>query len=106
MSGRNNGTNTIHFIHRKEVPKDKWKEITHYRIMYNERPQKSEVNQTRLTVNGSRINFDDQIKTPTVKVLTVKIFLSSIVSTPGAKFLALDVKDFHLNTQINKPESM
>ena len=31
-------------------------------------------------------------------MLTVKILLNSIVSTPNAKFMSIDIKDFHLNT--------
>ena len=106
MPGRNNGTDTIHFIHRKEVPEDKWKDITNCRIVCNERPQKKEVNRTRLTVDGSRINFDGDVGTPTADLLTVKMLLNSIISTPGARFLGLDLKDFYLNTPMDEPEFM
>ncbi|MCP4746066.1 MAG: hypothetical protein GY874_07975, partial [Desulfobacteraceae bacterium] len=37
-------------------------------------------------------------------LLTVKLLLNSIISTPGAKFLGLDLKDFYLNTPMAHPE--
>ena len=42
--------------------------------------------------------------TPTANLLTVKLLLNSVVSTPGAKFLGLDLKDFYLNTPMDQPE--
>ena len=37
-------------------------------------------------------------------MLTVKLLFNSVVSTPGAKFLGLDLKDFYLNTPMDRPE--
>ena len=37
-------------------------------------------------------------------LLTMKLLLNSIVSTPGAIFLGLDLKDFHLNRPMDCPE--
>lgn len=65
MSGRNNGTNTIYFINKSEIPDNRWKYITSGRIVCNMRPQKEEVFRTRLTVGGSRINIDVDCGTPT-----------------------------------------
>ena len=42
--------------------------------------------------------------TPTANLLTIKLLLNSVVSTPGAKFLGLDLKDFYLNTPMDRPE--
>ena len=54
---RNNSTGRVHFIHRMEVPDVKWKDNINCRIVCNEKPQKLEVNRTRLTVDSSRINL-------------------------------------------------
>ena len=72
--------------------------------MCNERPQKEEVNRTRLTVDGSRININMDCGTPTASLMAVKLLLNSVISTPGAKFLSLDLKDFYLNTPLDRPE--
>ena len=65
MSGRNTGTNTIYFINKNEIPENRWKHITNSRIVCNDRPQKEEVNRTRLTVDGSRIDAAMDCGTPT-----------------------------------------
>ncbi len=36
--------------------------------------------------------------TPTADLLTVKILINSIISTPNARFMTMDIKDFYLNT--------
>ena len=104
MPGWNVGTNTLFFIHKHEIPSERWKDVTSGRIVCNERPQKEEVNRTRLTVDGSRINIDMDCGTPTANLLAVKLLFNSVISTPGAKFLGLDLKDFYLNTPLARPE--
>ena len=42
--------------------------------------------------------------TPTADLLTMKLLLNSVISTPGAKFMTLKIKDFYLNTLMEKPE--
>ena len=42
--------------------------------------------------------------TPTASLFTVKMLLNSVISTKGAKFMTLDIKDFYLNTPLAKPE--
>ena len=71
------------------------------KIVCNVRPQKDEVNQSRLTVGGDRINFEGDFSTPTANLITVKLLMKCIVSTPGGKFLGLDHKGFHLITPMD-----
>ena len=106
MPGRNIGTNTIFFINRHKIPKERLKDITSCRTVCNVRPQKEEVFGTRLTVDGSRINIDMDCGTPTASLLTVKMLLNSVISTKGANFMTLDIKDFYLNTPMDRPEYM
>jgi hypothetical protein len=35
---------------------------------------------------------------PTADLLTVKLLIISIISTAGAKFMTMDIKDFYLNS--------
>ena len=104
MPGRNHGTNTIFFIDKSEIPANKWKDVAHSRIVCNVRPQKEEVNRTRLTFGGNNLSVDYDCGTPTADLLTVKLLLNSVISTPGAKFMTLDIKDFYLNTPMDSPE--
>ena len=104
MPGRSKGTNTLYFIDCSKVPEDGWKDVTYGTIVCNVRPQKTETNRTRLTFGGSNCTTAIDCGTPTANLLTVKLLLNSVVSTPGAKFLGLDLKDFYLNTPMDIPE--
>ena len=97
IPGRNKGMNTIFFINKHEVPPDRWKDMTYARIVCNVSPQTEETNQTRLTTGGDKINIPMDCGTPTASLLTVRLLLNSIISTPDAKLLGLDLKDFYLN---------
>jgi hypothetical protein len=44
--------------------------------------------------------------TPTADLLTVKLLLNSIISTPNAKFMTMDIKDFYLDTLMARYEYM
>ena len=98
MPGRNEDTNTLYFIHKLEVPPDRWKDMTYARIVCDVHPQKAETNRTQLTMGGDKINIPMDCGTPTASLITVKLLLNSVISTLGAKFLGLDLKDFYLNT--------
>jgi hypothetical protein len=49
-------------------------------------------------MGGNLINYLGDCGTPTANLLTVKILLNSIILTPNAKFMTIDIKDFYLNT--------
>ena len=55
-------------------------------------------------MGGDRINIEGDFSTPTANLLTVKLPMNSIVSTSGTKCLVLDLKDFYLNTPMDRPE--
>ena len=103
-SGNKNGkgTETISFIPRNKVPKNKM--ITYGRLVVYYRPHKSELNRTRLTVGGNLIDYDGNVRTPTADMMTAKILLDSVVSTPIARCLCLDIKDFYFNNPLPSPE--
>jgi len=98
------GTNTIRFIKQSQVPKDKI--VTYARILADIRPQKEDPNQIRLTVGGNLLQYDHDTGTPSSDLTTTKLFLNSVVSTEGARFIVLDVKDFYLNTPMASFEYM
>jgi len=52
------------------------------------------------------INFPRDYETPTADMLTVKMLLNSIISTKGAKCMTIDIKNFYLNTPMERPEYM
>lgn len=98
------GTDTIFFIPRDKVPPSR--KATYGRIVVSIRPQKTETHRTRLTVGGNLIDYPDDVSTPTADLTTAKILFNSVVSTPGAKFMTVDIKDFYLNTPMPRYEYM
>jgi hypothetical protein len=55
-------------------------------------------------MGGNLINYPGDCGTPTVGILTVKTLFNSIVSTPSAKFMTIDIKDFYLMTPMSHYE--
>ena len=80
------GTDTIFFIKKSEIPKDRLKDVTYGRIVVSYRPQKEEKNRARLTAGGDRINYPFETSAPTCSLPTIKMHFNSVLSTPGAKF--------------------
>jgi hypothetical protein len=52
------------------------------------------------------VHFPGNAGTPTADLLTVKLLINSIISTAGAKFMTMDIKDFYLNTPMARYEYM
>jgi hypothetical protein len=52
-------------------------------------------------MGGNLVNYPDDCGTPTADLLTVKLLLNSIISTPNAKFMIIDLKDFYQLTPMN-----
>ena len=50
MKGRVEGTNTMFFINKHEVPQERFKDCTYGRIVYDYKERKDEPKQTRLIV--------------------------------------------------------
>ena len=106
MPGRVKGTDTMRFVEMCEIPSERRKNITYARIVCNHRPQKEEVNRTRIAVGGNLINCPFDCETPTADMITVKMLLNSVISTPHARWMTLDIKNFYLNTPMERKEYM
>jgi hypothetical protein len=107
MPGCNNGTNTIIFIRKDQVTITRAKDVTYGLITCLVRPEKlDKLNRTRLVAGGDRVHYPSNADIPTANLLTVKILINSIISTAGAKFMTMDIKDFYLNTPIARHEYM
>ena len=107
MPGRVKGTNTIFFIPRHSVPKERTKDVTYGLITCLIRPEKiEEPNRTRLVAGGDRVHYPYDAGTPTADLLTVKLLINSIISTPGARFFTMDIKNFYLCTPMERYEYM
>jgi hypothetical protein len=87
-----------------EKPKDK--KATYGRVVCTVRPQKKEQNRTRITVGGNLIDYPGDVSTRTADLTTFKTHLNSVISTPGAKYMCMDVGNFYLMTPLDEPEYM
>lgn len=64
-----------------------------------------EVHPTCLTFGGDKVNYpDDVVGTPTADLLLVKTHLNSVISTGNARYMTLDIENFHLNTPMPRYE--
>jgi hypothetical protein len=60
----------------------------------------------QLTVGGDRINYPHDVSTPTEDATTAKCVINSTISTPGAKCMCFNVKNFYLRTPMDWYEYM
>lgn len=92
------GTDTIDFIPHSDVLSGKT--VTYGRIVCTYRPQKEEKNRTRITVNGTLIVCLYDVSASTSDMTTANLLFNSVISTPGARFMTLDLKNFYLGTPL------
>ena len=57
-------------------------------------------------MGGNRVHYPGNAGTPTADLLTVKLLINSTISTPNAKYMTMDIKDFYLNTPMAQYEYM
>jgi hypothetical protein len=91
-------------IHRHHIPQGR--AIGNVRIVAALKPLKEEQHRIRFTLAHHHHDYTGDTSTPTVEMPTVKAHLNSVISTPGAKYMTLDISDFYLNTEMERPEFM
>ena len=98
------GTNTVFFIEKSAIPQGR--ELTYARMVASIRPTKSEVNLVRVTVGRDCLDFLGATTTHCAGLTTTKCLLNSTMSTPDARFITLDIKDFYYGTAMARYEYM
>ena len=73
------GTNTLNFIFKHEIPSDRFIDVTYAHIVCNKRPEKKDPNRCRITVGGNMVNYPGDCGTTTSDLLTVKLLLNSVI---------------------------
>ena len=90
------GIDTVFFINKQQVPKGH---------MCSVRPKKEEQNRTRITAGNNLIaDYPGPTSTKTAGLETVKIHWNSILSTPGAKWIHMDISNMYINTLLDQFE--
>jgi hypothetical protein len=102
------GTNTLHFIHRNQVPRNK--KATYISVVCTDRPEKGpekeQVRRVPWTVGGDNIVFHGYVSTKTADLTTTKILFNSVISTTDGRFMTGDLKDFYLGTAMDEYKYM
>ena len=86
------------------MPRDR--RPTYARFVCDVRPQKTKQECTRLTVGGNLIDYPDPVATRTCDLVTFKMHINSTLSRPKRKYCGFDIKNFYLNTPMERPEYM
>ena len=104
IGGRIKGTDTIKFIKTKGFPKDRVKDVTYGQFICMVQPEKAEQNRTQFTVGGDNQVSRRSGKSNSVEMLVANLLFNSVVSTPGATFMTMDISIFYLLTPEKQPE--
>eukprot|EP00804_Cyclotella_cryptica_P011511 CCRYP_017065-RA/>CCRYP_017065-RA protein AED:0.33 eAED:0.33 QI:0/0/0/1/0/0/3/0/481 len=104
IGSRVKGTNTIRFIRKRDIPKDRIKDVTYGQFVCTIQPEKKEPDHTHLVAGGDRINYPGEVATPTAHMLAAKILFNSVISTATARFMTMDISNIYLNTPLQCPE--
>jgi hypothetical protein len=84
----------------------KHKKLTYLYVVSAFRPDKTNPRCICWTVGGNHIIYAADVNTKTADLTTAKTLISSILSTPDAKFLGINIKDFYLATSMTDYEYM
>ena len=98
------GTDTMHFIRFDQIPQGR--KATYLRLVVSDRPMKANPRRVRFTVGGDRVDYPGDVSTKTADLTTAKILFNHVLSTPDAKFMGIDIKDFYLNNPMDRYEYM
>ena len=90
------GTNTVFFVAKSSIPHDQ--KVTYSRMVPTIRPTKAKVNRVRVIVGGDLLDSPGATTIHCISLTTTKCLLNSTISTPGAQFMTLDIKDFYYGT--------
>ena len=72
--------------------------VTYVSFIYDYQPLKQETYHIRITVEGDRLSYDNDARSPVANLLKTKLFLNSTISDvdKGVRFILADIKDYFL----------
>ena len=82
------------------------KKVAYANMVCDIRPAKSEKYRVRLTIGGDVLDYYGDASSPAASLLETKLLINSVISTPGARFMSMDLKDHFLCTPMLNPECM
>jgi hypothetical protein len=101
------GTDAIFFMDPKEVPSiPKNQPPTYAKVVVANCPQKEDPYQIRITAGGNLINYPGELTTRTADMTTAKLHWNSILSTPKARYMCLNIGNFYLTATLDRYKYM
>ena len=100
------GTNAIFVMTHDEISRLKNKQYTYARIVLDHCPQKEDPNCIRITAGGNLIKYDEELSVRSADITTAKLHWNSVISTPHARYMCLDIKLFYLSADLEYYEYM
>ena len=55
-------------------------------------------------MRGNLINYPNDVGTNMATLLLIKIFLNSVISTPGVRFMSINLANFYLMIPLKRPK--
>ena len=84
----------------RHIPQDKV--VTYARHVVDLKTQKYDPNRVKIAASGNLIKYPGELTTHTADMTTAKILWKSILSTKGARFMGLDIKNFYICTPLDR----
>ena len=75
-----------------------------YKVVCTFRPDKADSNRTCITIAGQNIKYPGDVGTKIASLDLVKLLLNSVLSRQGAKFVTLDIRNYYLQTPLDRLE--
>ena len=94
------GTHILCYTRHSDIPEDGF--ATYGKIVCEHKPHKFEKNIARLVVGGYKIDYLFDLSTPPADITAFKLLINLVLSTPQAKFMTVDIRDFYLNTPMKQ----
>ncbi len=92
------GTNAMFVMLPSDVPNIPRDRVVMYAwVVVDHRPQKVDPNQIRITTGGNLIHYPGKLTTRMANITMAKLHWNSVLSTPGAQYMTLDIKNLYLS---------
>ena len=99
------GTNTLFPIPYNKIPSNCRREITYSKVVCKVQPEKEDdANRTRITIGDNNIAYPGDVGTPTGSIELVELLVNSVLSQRNVRLATMDLKNFYLNTPLDRPE--
>ena len=69
-------------------------------------PQKTDPHCIRITARGNLMNYPGELTTQRANLTTSKLMWKSVLTTEGANYMCLDIKNFYLTAPLGRYEYM